>query len=1292
MIGQTISHYRILEKLGEGGMGVVYKAEDISLSRPVALKVLPPEMVADAQRNQRFIQEAQAASSINHPNIAQVYELGEHEGIHFIAMEYVEGKTLRQIAGRRRMEFDKLLDYMIQASDALAKAHRKGIVHRDLKPENIMVNEDGHVKLLDFGLAKLFESSIPTTDVLDATTRTLTKTDPGMVVGTPYYMSPEQTRGKPTDHRSDTFSLGVVMYEMATGERPFRGESSVEVMSAILKEEPPPISSINEKVPLELQRIVHKAMAKRRNNRYQDIKDVWVDLRDLRRGIESGSSPTISDLRRKIDRPLWRRRWVWAAMAGAVVALAFALYMLSDGFGFSGPARQPSVAVLWFENRAATEGDEYFVEGMTDELITELWKIGGLRVSTLEDIRPFKDTSVAPIEIGRQLGFDYVLTGSIRRAEDRIRVTPRLIEASSGSLAWTERFEDNADNLFNLQDEIALEIARELRVQLSPQEKEQVAAVPTQSAEAYDHYLRGRHYYYRETLADNDLAVKEYQKALLADPDYALALAGLADGYAQRYRERYDYDEHWLDEAKRLIARALEIDPNLAEAYESLAEVNLEEDNLTAALEAAEKAQNLRSEWDEPYLRLGQIYIERGELRKALEQYERALGIRTSVTGLCGKGEVLQTRGELTKARQAYEAAQALNPSSFIPYQYLAWLYSDDLDDGEAAERYLRKAIAARPDWGGAYLDLAWHLMSVGKTTEGEALLRGFLEQHPYDWEAYENLYEYVAWGIGDYASAVEIIDEAARRNPDRAWPHLLVAYSYAAGMVQNQDAEKAVEAVQRALKMRPNSTRTLTNAGDVYGVLKEDETALAYYERALELNPGNPDILQRIANFHRRNGDLQRAEEYYLRMIRSAPGKLRYYRWLLFIMQRREQFEELAQLLEQAAAEYGEYDPRFLAQLGFMQRAGRQFERAIATYERALSIKDLDEARHGLALAQWYVGDTEAALQNLRSTRGSWQSPRALVVILKAEGMFDEIEEYLAEIKQPDTDRRSGFDLWSSVASAYYDSMRRWDDALATVDEARASGELTWVEYVELDQARWYRMKGDVAEARRLLERCVDSFPEEPRVYAHEQLAKLEASEGDTPAALAQVELAAKLDRWTDDQLLFAARLFHASGRNEEARAKLRASRGLFSSADRALPLYYFCQLTSELAVEKPGKNCWKTTNEQADWNSAGAWRQTGHWSAVRALCSIRMGDEAEARRAIEWALTVEPEREEIAYLAAATYSRLGETETALQWLRTAVDRNHQELWWARVDPDLDPLRSDPRFERILTDWESTP
>ncbi|HVS30800.1 MAG TPA: serine/threonine-protein kinase, partial [Thermoanaerobaculia bacterium] len=456
-----MSHYRVTSKLGSGGMGVVYEAEDTSLGRLVALKFLPLEFAQDASMLERFQREARAASALNHPGICTVYAIDHHEGQHFIAMELLEGETLAERIRRGPVDLPQLLDLGIQIADALESAHAKGIVHRDIKPANIFINARGQAKILDFGLAKI-EMRRSATGQSEATTaRANELTKAGTTLGTVSYMSPEQARGHLTDARSDLFSLGAVLYQMATGILPFQGDTQAVIFDAILNRDPAPISQVSPTLPAELGRIIGRALEKDRALRYQSATDLKTELLRLKRDLDSGG-----------------RR---AADAG-------------DSREVSSAGQQRSVAVLYFENLSGVKEDEYFRDGITEDIIAELSKIKGLKVFSRPTVLTYRDKPATPSQIGQQLGAAYVLAGTLRRAGNRLRISAQLVDTHTDFPLWIERYDREMRDVFEVQDEIARKIAEALRITLSPGEQQAIAARPTENLQAYDFFLRGRSY------------------------------------------------------------------------------------------------------------------------------------------------------------------------------------------------------------------------------------------------------------------------------------------------------------------------------------------------------------------------------------------------------------------------------------------------------------------------------------------------------------------------------------------------------------------------------------------------------------------------------------------------------------------------------------------------------------------------------------------------------------------------------------------------------------------------------
>jgi serine/threonine protein kinase/Tfp pilus assembly protein PilF len=569
LVGKVIGHYRIESLIGIGGMGEVYLARDERLGRNVALKLLPESLTTDETQLSRFKNEARTASSLNHPNILTVYEIGAEGNRQFIATEFIEGITLRASIARGRINPHAALEIAVQVASALAAAHEAGVVHRDIKPENIMLRPDGYAKVLDFGIAKLTEQRLASDNRTGETTAAL-QTRQGLVLGTARYMSPEQARGQKVDARSDIWSLGVVLYEMVGGSPPFRGETPSDCIAAILTTEPPPLSGVLPDVPLKLESILQKALRKNSDERYQTIKEMLADLRALKGELEAESSlpQTKASAESIVAKIKHHKRGVLITLAMVILAAAAFAY----SFFFVAPAPSPnekSIAVLPFENRSEDKSNAYFTDGVQDEILTRLSKIGDLKVISRTSTQRYKNTSQNLSEIANQLGVANLLLGSVQKTNDQVRVNVQLIRAANDSHLWAETFDHKLTDIFSVETEVAKAIADQLRAKLTGREEQVIAAKPTDNPQAYDAYLRGLAYSLKtlNTTANSLGAQKYLREAVRLDPKFALSWALLSSVEARGYITLTLQPTVALREEVRQAAEtALTLQPNLGEA------------------------------------------------------------------------------------------------------------------------------------------------------------------------------------------------------------------------------------------------------------------------------------------------------------------------------------------------------------------------------------------------------------------------------------------------------------------------------------------------------------------------------------------------------------------------------------------------------------------------------------------------------------------------------------------------------------------------------------------------------
>jgi serine/threonine protein kinase/tetratricopeptide (TPR) repeat protein len=839
MIGQTISHYKILSKLGEGGMGVVYKAEDLKLHRFVALKFLPPS-VSDDQSRRRFIHEAQAASSLEHPNICSIHEIDETpDGRMFIVMPCYEGEPLAAKIARGPLKIDEAADIAIQVASGLSKAHEKGISHRDIKPANIFITSDGLVKVVDFGLAKLASQTKLTRE--------------GTTVGTAMYMSPEQARGQDTDHRSDIWSLGIVLYEMIAGRPPFRGDHEPAIFYSVMNEEPEPLTSIRTGVPMELERVVRKCLAKSPDERYQHADEMAADLRRLKTDLARPTSTrqpvaVTGEARRKSI------KWPWVVVL-LVVAVA-AIGILSR---YRAPSKVASVserkmlAVLPFGNLGAPE-DEYFAAGITEEITSRLATIRELGVISRTSALQYTSTKKTVKEIGAELGVGYVLEGTVRWARkpgeaSKVRITPQLIRVSDDTHLWSDTYDRVIDDIFDIQSDIAQSVVEHMGLALLDKKHPAIESRPTGNLDAYQAYLQARYWAGQpHFMAENwERAIQSYERAVDIDPKFALAYAGLSMAHGRLYYYLYDLSPERRDQAKAAVDEAARLAPDAPEAHLALGYFHLlvERDAEKAFGEFEIAARDLPDDADVLKAK-GDCFREQGLWTEAIEHYRRACELDPRNGSLWVElAECHWWTRRHAEADEDCDKALAFAPDQMWPY--LAKVFNTwSWKGASSATRATLQAMPAgiRDDW----VDWTWFRQSLLEREYREALdrlaaktdgwIRVKISAQPVSMLAAE-VYELLGdeqRALAEYETARRILEAEVRAHPDDPRYHGSLGVTYAA--VGRRD--EAIREGKRAVELLPMTKDAVyglpgvIDLAHIYTLVGEHRAALEQLEYLL--------------------------------------------------------------------------------------------------------------------------------------------------------------------------------------------------------------------------------------------------------------------------------------------------------------------------------------------------------------------------------------------------------------------------------------------------------------------------
>ncbi len=814
-LGSSVSHYKLIEKIGSGGMGEVYLAEDTKLKRQVALKFLPVQFAADQDYKARFTREAQASARLSHPNVIHIYEVSEHQGRPFFAMELVEGRSLGNVLRSQRLSFREILDMAVQICAGLNEAHEAEVVHRDIKPANILINKKGQVKIVDFGLATITGSE--------------QLTSPGSLLGTVGYMSPEQVKGDKTDHRSDIFSVGVVLYEMLTGQQPFLKDSKAATLYAIVNESPSPVAQSKVDVPEKMQRIVNKALEKDPAVRYQCIGDLLADLRRLKEDMRENDQPS----------PL-RRQLPWLVVSLAVVLLLLNPTLRRAGLrwlGFGAVPTQKHLVVLPFTNVGEVQASQAFCDGLMETLTSKLTQLeqfqGSLWVVPASEVRDHQVLSAR--QARGTFGATLVVSGSVQRLDSKVRTTLNLVDAKTERQLRSSLIEDSLSNVSALQDSTVINLARMLEVELQPAQRRYLTAGGTTVPEAYDFYLQGRGYLQHYEKVENiDTAIGLFRQALGEDSLYAQAYAGLGKAYWYKYKTIKE--PKWIEYAQNNCQLAIELNKQQAPLHVTMGLIHAGTGQYEEAVREFRQALELDSVNHDAYVGLAATYEALNELEKAEATYQRIIELKPDYwTGNLDLGLFYIKHGRSKDALKQLHKVARLEPEGFIAWNNLGGLYFY-LDRLADARNMFERSLEIETNYG-AYANLGTIYHTEGHYAGAARMYEKALELDDHDYQVWGNLASAYYWMPGQrkealaaYRRAAQMAEKLRLVNPRNAEVLSDLGEYYA----MLSERPRALPLIELALSLAPDDVDVMISAGVVYEQLGDRETALEWIEKAL--------------------------------------------------------------------------------------------------------------------------------------------------------------------------------------------------------------------------------------------------------------------------------------------------------------------------------------------------------------------------------------------------------------------------------------------------------------------------